>query len=81
MTTSRSYLDIALASIKVFSDDGQLDLEELNFLLGLALRDQVIDDDEKRVLANVFKRAEKGSLRPAVVTRIAEARAKHGIPA
>jgi hypothetical protein len=81
MANSRSYLDIALASIEVFTDDGKLDLEELNFLLGLALRDNVVDDDEKRVLANVFRRAEQGELRPAVRTRIAEVRAKHGVPA
>jgi hypothetical protein len=80
MTHSRSYLDIALASIKVFSDDGKLDLEELNFLLGLALRDGVVDEDEKRVLANVFRRAEQGELRPAVSARIGEVRAKHGVP-
>ncbi|MCZ8115000.1 MAG: hypothetical protein O9303_05710 [Silanimonas sp.] len=81
MANSRSYLDIALASIEVFTDDGKLDLEELNFLLGLALRDNVVDDDEKRVLANVFRRAEQGELRPAVRGRIAEVRAKHGVPA
>ena len=81
MTNPRSYLDIALASIKVFTDDGTLELEELNFLLGLALRDQVVDDDEKRVLANVFRRAEQGQIRPAVRSRIADVRAKHGIPA
>ena len=81
MANSRSYLDIALAAIEVFTDDGKLDLEELNFLLGLALRDNVVDDDEKRVLANVFRRAEQGDLRPAVRARMAEVRAKHGIPA
>jgi hypothetical protein len=79
MSNSRSYLDIALASIKVFTDDGKLDLEELNFLLGLALRDSVVDEDEKRVLANVFRRAEQGEMRPAVRARIADARARHGI--
>jgi hypothetical protein len=80
MTAPHSYIEIAYASIRVFSNDGQLDLGELNFLLGLALRDAVVDDDEKRVLRNVFAQAAQGSLSDRVVARIAEARRQHGIP-
>jgi hypothetical protein len=74
-----SYIEIAYESVKCFTDDGKLDLTELNFLLGLALRDDNIDDDEKRVLAKVFSQAELGTLAPVVRQRIADARAKHGI--
>lgn len=81
MTKPHSYIEIAFESIKVFSNDGQLDLHELNFLLGLALRDKEVDEDERRVLGRVFAQAEKGRLAPAVQARIAEVRAKHGIPA
>lgn len=81
MTRPHGYIELAYSSIRVFTDDGQMDLAELNFLLGLALRDSRIDDDEKRVLASVFAQAEKGGLSEAVKARIAEARHQHGIPA
>lgn len=80
MPTPKSYIEISFESIKVFSDDGQLDLHELGFLLGIALRDGVVDDDEKRVLGRIFKEAEKGKLQPRVQERIAEVRRRHGIP-
>lgn len=80
-TTSRHpHLDIVLASIKVFRNDGKLDLGELEHLLSLALRDQKIDDEEKRVLARIFADAEKGTIAPEVAQRIAQARQQHGIP-
>ncbi|QQP94622.1 hypothetical protein [Lysobacter enzymogenes] len=81
MAQPKSHLVIALASIQVFTNDGTLDLAELQNLLDLALRDDVIDDDEKRVLGNIFKQAELGTLAPEVQARIAQARQQHGIPA
>lgn len=80
MAKPHSFIEIAFESVKVFTNDGQLDLQELNFLLGLALRDKEVDEDERRVLARIFERAEKGKLAPAVKARIAEARARHAIP-
>ena len=79
MAQPKSHLVIALASIQVFSNDGTLDVAELQNLLDLALRDQTIDEDEKRVLGNIFKQAELGALDPEVQRRIAQARQQHGI--
>lgn len=79
MTTSHSHLDIALASIPVFGNDGLLDLGELDRLLRLAERDATFDEDEKRVLGNIFRQAEQTRLDPAVGERIASIRATHGI--
>jgi len=81
MATPKSYIEISHESVKVFTDDGTLDLHKLVFPLGIALRDGVIDDDEKRVLGWIFKEAEKGRLEPRVPERIAEVRRKHAIPA
>lgn len=81
MAKPKSYIEISFESIKVFTDNGTLDLHELGFLLGIALRDGVVDDDEKRVLGRIFKEAEKGRLEPRVQERIAEVRRKHAIPA
>jgi tellurite resistance protein len=74
-----SHLAIATASIRVFANDGTLDQQELDSLLGLALRDGRIDAEEKRVLANIFSRASDSPLSPAVQQRLQEVRAKHGI--
>ncbi len=74
-----SYLELAYSAIKVFADDGTVDLGELNFLLGVALRDGEIDDDEKRVLGNIFDHAEKTKLSLAMRARIREVRRKYSI--
>ena len=81
MEQAHSHLDIALASIRVFSDDGQLDVAELDGLLDLALRDRLVDADERRVLGNIFAQAEKGAVPAELAVRIAEVRRRHGIPA
>ncbi len=76
----KSYTEIAWNAIKVFSDDGTIDEGELNFLLGLALRDKSVDEDEKRVLRAIFDRAESSSsLAAKVRERIASVRKQHGI--
>jgi hypothetical protein len=74
----RSHHEIAIASIHVFSDDGRLDLAELEKLLALALRDGIVDEDEKRVLANILTRAERDGVAGDVQARIAEVRKQHG---
>lgn len=75
-----SYLEIAYSSIRVFADDGTMDMNELNFLLGIALRDKVIDDDEKRVLGSIFRKAEEVQVSSAVRARISELRRRYSIP-
>ncbi|MCK8061091.1 MULTISPECIES: hypothetical protein [unclassified Fusibacter] len=65
-----SHLEIAIASINCFTDDGTLDMGELNFLLGLALRDQIMDDEEKRVLGNIFNQVSRNDVSSVVWDRI-----------
>ena len=74
-----SHLELAYSSIKIFANDGTVDMGELNFLLGLALKDGKIDEDEKRVLQRIFQHAEKTKLSLAVRARIREVRRKHSI--
>jgi hypothetical protein len=80
MATPHSYIEIAFESVKVFSNDGELDESELAFLLGLALRDQVVDEDERRVLGKIFAQAEQSRLSSTMRKRIADARRLHDIP-
>lgn len=74
-----SYLELAYSSIRIFANDGTVDMGELNFLLGLALRDGEIDEDERRTLGSVFEQAEETRLSVAVRARIREARRQHSI--
>ena len=74
-----SHHEIAIASIHVFADDGRLDLAELEKLLALALRDNIVDEDEKRVLANILTRAERDGVDESVLTRIDQVRQQHGL--
>lgn len=74
-----SHHEIAIASINCFSNDGRLDLGELNFLLGLALRDDRVDEDEKRVLANVVGKVTPQNVDPVVWQRIQAVRLKYSI--
>lgn len=74
------HLQLALAAIPAFVDDGRLSLEELEHLLALALRDQTIDDDERHVLANILDRAERDGVDEDVQARIDEVRSAHALP-
>lgn len=73
MTELRSHLDIACRSIAAFAD-GCLDADELERLVAIALRDGVIDEDERRVLERILREAMNGRLAPdarAAIARIA----------
>lgn len=74
------HLKLALASIVVFTDDGRMDLAELERLLTVAQEDGDVDDEEKRVLANILARAEKDGVSADVQARIAEVRLQHRLP-
>lgn len=74
------HLHIAIQSVKLFKDDGVLDEGEVNFLLGLALSDDIIDEEEKRVLGGIFRRAlDSHQIGERTVARIMSIRKKHGI--
>jgi hypothetical protein len=76
---NRDYLEVTYHSINCFADDGKLDISELNELVGIALRDGVVDDNEKRVLNNIIKRLNAAELTPEMMARIGDLRKKYGI--
>ncbi len=79
MTQAASYIELAYSSIRVFADDGTLDMGELNFLLGIALKDGQIDADEKRVLRNIFAQVNEDEVSARVWTRLQEIRKKYDL--
>ena len=72
MTESRDYLELTYKSINCFANDGKLDVNELDSLLKIALRDGVVDDNEKRILENIFTRLTNAELDSAMQDKIDE---------
>ncbi|GAB4240413.1 MAG: hypothetical protein OHK005_02600 [Candidatus Methylacidiphilales bacterium] len=66
--------------IAVFTENEELDLGELNFLLGLALKDGKIDDEERHVLQMIFHKVDEAKVPAHVLERIEEVRERYGIP-
>jgi hypothetical protein len=72
-------IELAYASFAVFADDGTIDTEELSFILGLALKDGKVTEEERRILNNVFNRIREEDVGPQVWERIQAARLQHNI--
>jgi hypothetical protein len=79
MTQAAGYIELAYSSIRVFADDGTLDMGELNFLLGIALKDGQIDEDEKRVLRNIFDQVSEDEVSARVWARMEEIKKKYDL--
>ena len=58
---------------------GVLLVPELDELVGVALRDGVVDDNEKRVLGSIIARLTPADLTPEMQSRIAELRVKYAL--
>ena len=74
-----SSVDLALLAMRVFGNDGTIDMRELEELLRVALLDGEVDDDERHVLKNIFDKVPRWELAPDVWQRICEVRTKYGI--
>ncbi len=72
MTESRDYLELTFRSINVFSDDGKLDVSELDELIAIALRDGEIDANEKRVLENIISRLSADELQGELGEKVSQ---------
>ena len=72
MSENRDYLEMTFQSINCFADDGTLDAQELGQILAIALRDGVVDDNEKRVLRNIISRVKESELDAAMIDKIKE---------
>lgn len=70
MTSNRDYLELTYKSINCFANDGKLDLAELQKLVDIALRDGVVDEDEKRVLNNIISRINTSELQGELLDKV-----------
>lgn len=78
MSESRDYLEMTFHSINCFAD-GVLCIDDLNKIVDIALKDGVVDDNEKRVLANIIGRLNKDELQGDLSERINQLRAEFNI--
>lgn len=76
---SHDYLEISFRSIQCFSNDGKLDVHELNQLVDVALRDGAIDDEERRVLAKIIGLLKPEELTAEMLARIAVLKSQYAI--
>lgn len=76
---NRDYLEMTFRSIDCFADDGKLDVAELATLMAIARRDGVVDDNEKRVLKNIFSRLNRADLTAEMIREIEQIRQDVGI--
>jgi hypothetical protein len=67
------------AYLVVFANDDTISEGELHMLERIALEDNVIDEDEKRILRNIFSRVTKDQLADAVWNEISKFREQNGI--
>ena len=79
MSESKDYLEMTFQSINCFANDGVLDVEELNKIVAIALRDGEIDQNEKRVLGNIIGRLNGNDLTSEMQSRIHELRKKYDV--
>jgi hypothetical protein len=77
--SERDYLEMAYRSIECFSNDGTLDPNELKRILDIALKDGVVDDNEKRVLRNIIGKLKPHEFTAEMQDMITRLRAQVGI--
>ena len=79
MKESRDYLEMAFRSIQCFSDDGKLNVHELDQLIGIALRDGIVDDNEKRVLGKILSRLNPSELDQEMQDKISQIKTMYAL--
>ena len=77
MTESNDYLEMSFRSINCFANDGKLDVNELNEIVHIALRDGVVDENEKRVLGKIISRLNAKELQGELEQRVNQLRKEY----
>ena len=57
-------------SFECFSNDGILDVDELDQIVEIAMRDNTVDEDEKKVLKNIIYNLTSADLSPDLWERV-----------
>ena len=79
MKESRDHLELAYYSIQAFGNDGKLNERELDRLLDIAKRDGKVDENETRVLSNIFSKLKGHELTSTIQGKVREVEKKYGV--
>ena len=77
MHENRDYLEMTFHSINCFANDGKLDVNELSQIVNIALKDGVVDDNEKRVLSNIINRLNQAELDGELLAKVEEVKSTY----
>lgn len=77
MTKKNDHLEMAFRSISCFSNDGKLDVHELNEIVSIALKDGVVDENEKRVLSSIVAKLNAEELVGELADKVTQLRAEY----
>ena len=66
-------------TIKCFSNDGKLDVTELDQIVKIALDDGLVDDEERKVLKDIIYNLTSIDLTPEMWTRVEQLVAHYGL--
>lgn len=66
--------------LKIFADNDGLNAGELGFIERLALSDEQVDENERKVLSEIFAKAERVGISPEVAAEVAAFKKQYGIP-
>ncbi len=75
----RDYLEMTTRSITAFANNGRMGIDEFNEIVDIALRDRVVDENEKRVLGSIINILLPHELTVEMCNRIEELRVAYGI--
>lgn len=79
MAKNMDYLELAYYSVQAFGNDGKLDEQELDKLLEIALRDGQVDEDETRVLSNIFSQLKSYEITASMRDKVRNVERKYNI--
>lgn len=78
MNKSNDFLEMTFRSINCFANDGKLDVDELNEIVGIALKDGVVDANEKRVLGRIISKLNAEELVGELADKVSQIRKEYG---
>ncbi len=75
----RDYLEMTTRSISAFADNGRMDIHAFNEIVDIALRDRMVDENEKRVLRKIIQMLLPHELTEELASRVGEVKLAFGI--
>lgn len=77
MPKDSRYVQIAFSIQKMLENNGKLDHKELDELIELALKDEEIDEDERRILHLIFRQLEPKDVASDAWDKLQEVRKRY----